>query len=93
MFDSPRGRFSACGTAWSRHRGEKGTEEDYRLLTSKGFQFVEVNGDGYYVLPEGPIVYLYPNGEWDCEDPKGCETLEEDLAYLELYLTAIRARF
>jgi hypothetical protein len=82
----------ACGTSWSRFRGERGTEEDHRLLTSKGFQLAEVNGDAYYVLPEGGhILYLYPDGKWDCgEAPKSCQTLEEYLAYLEPFLMIIR---
>ena len=93
--ENPSGVLTcACGSSWSLRRGERGTEEDHRLLTSKGFHLAEVNGDAYYFLPEaGHILYLYPEGEWECaEAPKRCRTLEEYLAYLEPLLTAIRVR-
>jgi hypothetical protein len=53
---------------------------------------VEGNGDAYYGLPEGPILYLYPDGTWHCEGeaPQDCQTIEEYLAWLEPQLRDIR---
>jgi hypothetical protein len=81
-----------CGKRWLRCRGEKGTEDEQRFLASKGFQLAQdVDGDIYYVAPEGPIIWLYPDGEWSGSAvPAHCKSLEEYLDWFEEKSARIR---
>lgn len=66
-------------------RGEKGTEEDEKLLTRMGFEIAkDCSGDVYYVAPEGCILHLYSEYAWDCDAaPAHCRSLEDYSIWLE----------
>jgi len=80
----------SCGTRWVRRRGVRGTPEEEARFERVGFQWtVDIRGDGYYVLPEGHIVHLYPDGTWDSDKAALGASLEEYLDWIEEKLALI----
>jgi len=85
----------ACGTSWVRCRGIKGTPEEESLLELSGFQVAQdVQGDVYYVMPEGGhIIHLYADGTWDSDKAPRERSLEEYLTWTREKLAALGGRF
>ena len=49
--------------------GILGTPEVHeRLKRAEAAGAIDVRGDGYYRLPEGPIIHLYEDGTWDVDN-------------------------
>jgi hypothetical protein len=73
----------ACGTTWFRACGVKGTPEEEAHLELSGFSAMQdVQGDVYYVMPEGGhILHLYAGGEWDSDKAAREQSLEDYLTW------------
>ena len=84
----------ACGTTWFRGWGVKGTPEEEALLELSGFSATpDVQGDVYYVMPEGGhILHFYAGGEWDSDKAPREQSLEDYLTWIREKLAALRER-
>lgn len=83
----------ACGTLWVRHLGVKGTPEEEALLELSGFTVAQdVQGDLYYVMPEGGhIIHLYPDGTWDSDQAGAEQSLGAYLTWISEKRAALHA--
>ena len=87
------GRFTcACGTLWVQCLGIKGAPEEESLLERSGFQVErDVQGDVYYVMPEGGhIIHLYADGTWHSDKAPRQQSLEDYLAWIRDTRAAIQ---